>query len=168
MDILVRNITTNTEMSLSLPMPILELEEKLGKDEYIIIEEDGTLPISEYTHILIINTFLENCQEDSVDEETLAILTSAGLSFEDMVKAVSEDSYTIIDFTEETASWMTPDINNDNDKGLCLYSNGYTHLPFAYEESMQDYIDWAKVWRDAKCQGWTAIRYNNREYLVAA
>lgn len=90
MEILVRNITVNTEMRLNLPMPILELEEKLGKGEYIIIEDDGTLPISEYTHIMTINTFLENCREVSVDEETLAILTSAGFSFEDMVKVVSK------------------------------------------------------------------------------
>lgn len=88
MEILVRNITVNTKMRLNLPMPILELEEKLGKGEYIIIEDDGTLPISEYTHIMTINTFLENCREVSVDEETLAILTSAGFSFEDMVKVV--------------------------------------------------------------------------------
>lgn len=169
MKIRLRELKTNKETNLELPMSILELEEKLDfNKEYIIVEDDNTLPVAENTSILGLNTFLDNCRENGVDEDILSILTKANYTFEEIVESIKNDTFVIIDFTETTKNWMTPDIHNDSDKGLCMQEKGHVVFPFEYDESILDYIDWAKVWRDAECSGWRTARHDFHDYLVIA
>lgn len=166
MEIIARNITKNKDIKLELPMTALELEEKLGRDEYIIIEAENILPAGPYSSISEINTFLDNCREVGCDEDELAILTQADYTFEEIKNMVENGSYEIIDFTETVKTWSSGDIHSDYDKGLCLHVNGFSDLPFQYDDSMEDYINWEVVWTNAECSGWRTARHNYHDYIV--
>ena len=168
MELIIRNITKDEEITIDLPMNILKLEEILGKDEFIIIDAENILPVSTYDSIIEINTFLENCMENDVDEDELAILKQAGYTYGEIKDMVIAGGYTIINFTEETAEWSSADIYSDYDKGLCLQTSGYAELPFKYDDSMEDYISWEKVWFDADGNGWRTARHDYHDYIVHA
>lgn len=168
MKIYVRNITKNKDMEIELPMNVLKLEEKLGVDEYIIVEAENILPVDAYSSISEINTFLDNCREVGVYEDELAILKHAGYIFEEIRDMIANERYVVIDFTETTRKWSSGDIHSDSDKGLCLHINGYSNLPFKYDDSMEDYINWEVVWTEAESSGWRISHHDSHDYLVRA
>ena len=168
MEVIIRNITKDKEETLDLPMNILKLEEILGNDEFIIVDAEKVIPVSTYDSIIEINTFLENCMENDVYEDDLAVLAKAGYTFDEIRNMVEDGSYIIIDFTNETAGWPSADIFSDYDKGLCLQTSGYAELPFKYDDSMEDYISWEKVWFDADGNGWRTARHDYHDYIVHA
>ena len=172
MNIVIRNITKDTDVTLHLPMKKVLDEILNAEDEYIIVDHDETLQVSEYDNIRELNDFLLSCEENGISKETLALLSS-NYSYSEVVNMVKEENYTIIDFTAETAGWNYGnggDINSDDDKGRVLHSNGM--LLFDWEKDvpitkeMEDYIKWEHLWTMAETLGWEAVNHSNRAYLM--
>lgn len=170
MRIWIRNLTKGKDFSLNLPMTETELDNVLNpNDEYIIIESD-VLDVGEYDGIDELNKFLIECEENGVDEETLMILSEI-LLYHEVIEAVRNGSYQVIDFDIETANWSSSSIASDFDKGMVVFDNGFNPFDFEMTEDIYDWINWESVWINAHCQGWQAvtIRKNNgylNSYLV--
>ena len=171
MKVWIRNLTKNTEKELTLPMS----EEKLDKainpdDEYIIVDcsTAGFTP-GEYDSIDELNSFLAECNENEVSEDTLNILSKV-LSYTEVMKFVESERYHIIDFDEITDEWHCcygGDFTDADDKGLCLVESG-CYYPFEFEitKVMEKWIDWSAVWAQAEIDGWNEVKYKNKHYLV--
>lgn len=162
--VILRDITYNADVVKELPVAELQLEEG---HEYIIADYEGVLEPDEFDSIHALNDFLKYCVENDISEDTLSILSNAYF-YKEVVESVMSDNYTIINFTDETASWNngTGGNHNEEDMGRCLYESGYYMLPFEVTEEMTDWIDWAQAWTDASCQGWVEVNYKDSLYLV--
>ena len=169
MRITVRDLTQNVDFNISLPTESENLRKSLREGhEYIIIDHDGILRPGELSDINELNDFLIYCKENDIDDNTLRILSVTYL-YEEVLECVKRDSYTIVDFTSETAEWFCGvggDYSDNEHLGLCLFSAGYGNLPFPYTEEMEDYIKWEYVWTDAQCTGWRRVIVENKCYLV--
>lgn len=165
--IIIRDLVTYEDITLVLPKENEELDKIINNGhEYIIVDSiDGILYPGTYSSIKKLNHFLIECKENDVDEETLRIL-SQRYFYDEVIEKVTEGNYTIIDFDFVTAFWLCSDINDDRDKGLVLYEEGYARLPFEIDDSMQDWIRWENLWNEAECDGWDVVKINNHGYLV--
>lgn len=163
----LRNITTDVDFMLNLP--VNNLNEILDKDcEYIITECDVLSP-SEFDSIHELNNFLEGCEQNGIDEETLEVL-SAKYLYHEVIQIVNDGTFTIIDFDMETADWYGGsggDLWRDTDKGMCLYDGNY-YNPFQFDMSKEIYewINWESVWISAAIDGWKTVNVNRKHYLV--
>ena len=171
MRVWVRNLTKDIDKEIILPMTEEKLDKALNtNDEYIIIDYDAkVLSPGQYDSIDELNEFLTECKEDGIEEETLGVLSRV-LLYSEVIEHVRESKYTIIDFDFESYGWNNGnggDFNSDHDKGLVLHKCGYK-LPFEnkYDDSMEDWIDWASLWTDAWCNGWHKVKFNDSCYLV--
>jgi hypothetical protein len=169
MKVWIRNLTKDTEMELELPMEEQELDKAINpKDEYIIIDSE-VLEVGEYNSIDELNDFLVGCRQNGISEEELEVLSKA-MFYHEIIEAVRERSYCIIDFDAETSDWCFGhggDITSDFDKGMCLFDSGfYNPFQFKMTDAIHVWIDWAAVWRDAETSGWMMARVNNNGYLV--
>lgn len=165
MRIWIRNLTKDIEYQLTLPMIETELNNAFSpNDEHIIIDSE-VLDVGEYDSIDELNKFLIECEENGVDEETLMILSKV-LFYHEVVEAVRNGTYQIVDFDMETANWSTSSIASDSDKGMVVFDNGFNPFDFEMTEDIYDWIDWASVWVNANCQGWQEVTINYHSYLV--
>lgn len=164
-NVTIRDLTTNQDISLDLPMADIESVLKQNH-EYIVVDYDGSiLRCGEYANINDINDFLLYCQENDIDETTLSILTKVCYGYSEVREKIESENYTIVDFTSITSAW-NGDITDADDKGLCLFEAEQLSLPFTYEPAMEDYIRWDAFWRDANCSGWQAVTVSDNDYLV--
>lgn len=169
MKVWIRNLTRDTETELELPMDERELDKIINpKDEYIIIDSE-ILNVGEYDSIDELNEFLFLCKENGISLDELEVLSKVML-YREVLYAVDNQTYSIVDFDEETSGWLCGhggDITSDFDKGMCLYDSGY-YNPFQFEmtDSIHVWIDWAAVWIDAETSGWMSVIINNNGYLV--
>ena len=163
----VRNLTKNVDVELKLPME--EIEKTINpNDEYIIIDSER-IDVGEYESIYRLNNFLLECKENGINFEDLCILSRI-MYFHEVVDAVENGSYIIVDFDAETSHWLFGrggDITSAFDKGMCLYDGGY-YNPFNFEmtDSIHCWIDWEAVWRDANVSGWHTVTINGDGYLL--
>jgi hypothetical protein len=162
--VILRDITVNKDVVKELPVANLQLEE--GR-EYIIADYESILDPSEFDSIPALNDFLKYCEENDISEDTLSILSKVYF-YKEVVEAVMNDNYTIINFTDETADWNYGSGGNhtEEDMGRCLFETGCYLLPFEVTEEMVDWIDWSHAWTDACCQGWVEVNYKDNLYLV--
>lgn len=172
MRITVRDITINNyfiginEFDLELPMKTSKLINKLNKEhEYIIVDHDNTLKLDEYYDIVELNEFLLLCKEKEITESELKVLSSYYYIY-DLVDKVKDEDYIIIDFDMITAFWLNPDVNNDRDKGLCLFTEGYYFPPFDVTDANEDWIRWELLWEEAESDGWVHVRVDEINYLI--
>ena len=171
MRVWIRNLTKDIDKEIELPVEEKELDKILNpNDEYIIIDYDAkVLSPGQYDSIDELNNFLLECKEDGIEEETLGILSRV-LLYNEVIEHVRNGNYTIVDFDDITSGWnygYGGDFTSDYDKGLALHEYGYP-LPFEglYDESMEDWIEWDKLWTDASCSGWHEVIFNDGCYLV--
>lgn len=173
MEIVLRNLTNDQDMNLHLPMGERTLENILVPGhEYIIVDHDRTLNVSEYDSIREVNDFLLSCKDDyATDENTLEILSSNFL-YGEVLEMVREGSFFLINFTEATEGWNFGnggDINSEEDKGRILHENG---MRFDWEKEhpitkeMEDYIKWDCLWNTAESNGWVSFSHKGNDYLV--
>ena len=88
MDVFLRNITTDEDVEVSLPMDSGKLKELTGKDEWIIADS----PVGEeLTSILMLNELVKR-----FGEENLMVLAEAFLLSE--IEEKEPDDFVIIDF----------------------------------------------------------------------
>lgn len=174
----VRDITVDEDIHLILPMEETELNNKLNpKHEYIFINWDCVLNLTEYSSIKVVNDFLLYCNENGVDELTIRILSEVmGVNFcnekdeEFFIKKLEDHDYEIVDFDEITKNWSYANIHNNSDKGLALYTAGFMKPPFEVTDEMEDWIKWEILWNNATTSGWEEITIglNFHDYLVRA
>lgn len=95
MDVFLRNITTDEDVEVSLPMDSERLNELTGRDEWIIADS----PVGEeLTSILMLNELVKR-----FGEENLMVLAEAFLLSE--IEEKEPDDFVIIDFDNETACY---------------------------------------------------------------
>ena len=166
MNIWVRNLTTDYDKKLLLPMDIEELEHELSDGEYIIIDYDEGLRPYEYSSITELNIFLSEYCNDEVE---LAILSKAFL-YDEVLEMVKNESYSIINFTAETMHWgCGKDIYNEDSLGRVLHDYGVIfdwERKYPITEEMEDDIQWENLWRTAECNGWQTVTYKDNDYIV--
>lgn len=158
MDVFLRNITTDEDVEVSLPMDSEKLKELTGKDEWIIADS----PVGEeLTSILMLNELVKR-----FGEENLMVLTEAFLLSE--IEEKEPDDFVIIDFDSETACCNDGNgfIFTDWEKGFVLHDLGYVNFPFKYTDEMEGYVKFEQLWYTAESSGWNAVIINGRPYLV--
>ena len=167
MRVWVRNLTKDFGFGINLPME--ELKDVFSPHDEYIITDSEILDVGEYDSIYELNNFLLYCKENDISDETLEILSKAML-YKEVIEAVEKESYIIVNFDSETASWYEGrggDITNDSHKGMCLFDNNY-YNPFGFEmeASIYDWIDWDSVWTQATTENWQEVKVGLRNYLV--
>lgn len=168
MKVWVRNLTMDRDMEIELPMDERNLNIVLPPDnEYIVIDSE-ILDVEQYASVHGLNSFLFDCKENGVSLNDLEVLSKV-LLYHEVIEAVDNQSYCIVDFDAETSDWgeYGGDINNDTHKGMCLYDSGiYNPFNFEVTDDIHDWIDWASVWINANTEGWQVVRINGHGYLV--
>lgn len=172
MKIWVRNLTKNLEKSLTLPMDGEELKKVLGKDEWIILDSESALRPDEMDSITELNDFLNECKELGVCDDVLGILSVPFLYCE-VMEMIRAESWTIINFDNETGTWDYGNGGNfwdDSDKGRVLHDCEYVQFDWERKypivEEMEDDIEWENLWTTAQCLGWREVTYKGYHYLV--
>lgn len=158
MDVFLRNITTDEDVEVSLPMDSGKLKELTGKDEWIIADS----PVGEeFTSILMLNELVKR-----FGEENLMVLAEVFLLSE--IEEKEPDDFVIIDFDSETACYNDGNgfIFTDWEKGFALHDLGYVDFPFKYTDEMEGYVKFEQLWYTAESSGWNAVIINGRPYLV--
>ena len=157
-------ISFKADITIKLPMEEAKLKEILGDDEWIIVDA----PLGdEHTSILKLNKVCRFWTE-KYSENDLNIVAQSYL-FSEIAEAMDADiEFIIVSYEDIASEW-----NNGNGYypsedwlGLALFTAGYAHLPFKYEEAMEDYIRWDNVWHTAESEGWRHISYGGRTYMV--
>lgn len=175
----IRDLTVDKDINLNLPMKEAELDNVLNPEhEYIFVDWNGPLKLTEYSNINEVNEFLLYCKEKSIDEITIEILSECAFERfcnetdkESFIKKLENYDYEIIDFDEVTKDWSCASIYDDRDKGLALFIEGM-NLPFNITRElaieMEDWIRWENLWNESESDGWKVITIGSdlHSYLV--
>lgn len=150
-------------------LPVSNVNDILKPNCEYIITDCQILNPDELDSIHELNDFLNGCEENGIDEETLMILSATYL-YHEVIEMVVDGTYTIVDFDGETAHWNCGrggDFTNAHDKGMCVHEYGY-YNPFDFEmtDDIHDWIDWESVWRNAETEDWREVCVNGKHYLV--
>lgn len=144
------NYTTQEAGRLIFPLTSEKIDENKYAGQEIMI--DGC----EYFSFLGVGknieefqNFVEVINESGTSEEGLKILSKTYLPEEIYEILKDGDSFVIVDFDQETYGWSAASIISDDDKGRVLYECGYTVFPVEVPEELEDYMDYAALWRDA-------------------
>ena len=169
MKVWIRNLTKDKDVEIILPMDEDVLDSILDpNDEYIILDSE-ILNVGQYESIDVLNAFLCICKDSRIPMEELEVLSKVML-YHEVMEAVENETYWLIDFDVETAHWNCGhggDITSHADKGMCLYDSGlYNPFPCEVKEEMYDWINWEYVWINANCEGWQTVTVNGHGYLV--
>lgn len=162
MAVTIRNITKDTTMNfdndhtIHLPMRESLLKHFLGRGEWIIVDS----PVgNEFTDIFDLNKLAQHFEKEDFE------ILSRTFLFEELMEL---ETYSIINFTEETAQYNTGNGVYADDwwKGYVLHNLGYEVFPFTYTDDMEDYVKFEQLWYTAFSEGWREISYNGNLYLV--
>jgi len=171
MEITIRNITKDNDVSINLPMETEKLTNLLGNDEWIIIDCPADCSYmgsyAELTDIMKLNEIVRLYHIVFIDEYA-----------DDMLQMLCKTYYLnevenpcdviIIDFDAETETWGCGNgvPFTDEWKGLLLFTLGLAALPFPYTSEMEDWINWEMLWNQAETEGWREVYYNGNHYIV--
>lgn len=162
MNIWVRNLRTLRENMIELPQAITdsfveEVRERLGSDEYIIIEHSLPFHISEFTHVICLLELLQKLNDEmpfGVESAEFAALCEAADNAEEVLSCVREEKYVLV--SENEIGWT--DNPDETDFALCIVESGLYHLPFEYRKEMESFIDWSRLWSEMESSGWMLTR----------
>lgn len=155
----IRDLTNGEEFPIVLP----DTEGKLRPNhEYIIL--DGVIDCGEYA-IRELDNFLKENPE--VELDTILILQKAFL-WSEITEAIENESFSIINFTNETSDWYggSGAMSSDENLGLLMYELDFNELPCEVPSDLIDYINWEANWTSLQCQGWQTVNYNREVYIV--
>lgn len=157
---------------LQLPMESEKLNEVfntiVGKNqESIILDYDAPFEISEWENVFSLNEFLQNINENGVDDLTARIIFKIADSKEEAMEKLESECYTIIDVDSVSQKWSCA-LDPEELYGMVLNEVGYNNL---FEEpipdDMVDYINFKQVWTALSVNnGWQAVTIDNGTYLV--
>lgn len=158
---------------LQLPMESEKLNEVfntiVGKNqESIILDYDASFEISEWENVFSLNEFLQDMDENGVDDLTAKIIFKIADSKEEAMEKLESGCYTIIDVDNVSYGWSTS-LNSEKLYGMVLNEEGYNNLfEKPIPEDMIDYINFEQVWTALSINdGWQEITIDNNTYLVA-
>lgn len=158
---------------LHLPMDSEKLNEVfntiVGKDqESIILDYDAQFKISEWENVFSLNEFLQNMDENGVDDLTAKIIFKIADSKEEAMEKLESGCYTIIDVDSVSYGWSAS-LNSEKLYGMVLNEEGYNNLfEKPIPEDMIDYINFEQVWTALSINdGRQEITIDNNTYLVA-
>lgn len=140
----------------------------VGKNqESIILDYDAPFEISEWENVFSLNEFLQDINENGVDDLTARIIFKIADSKEEAMEKLESGCYTIIDVDSVSQRWSCS-LNLEELYGMVLNEVGHNNL---FEEpipdDMIDYIDFEQVWTTLSINdGWQAVTINNETYLV--
>lgn len=157
---------------LSLPMESDKLDNIynaiVGKNqESIIFDYDAPFYISEFENVFSLNEFLQDINENGVDDLTVKIIFEIADSKDEAIEKLENGCYIIVDVDSVSNGWSTA-LDNEEIYGMVLNEEGYNNL---FEEpipdDMIDYINFEQVWTALSINdGWQAVTINNETYLV--
>lgn len=157
---------------LQLPMDSDKLQsiynEIVGENqEYIILEYDAPFNISEYENIFDLNEMLENITDCGLDENELQALFKVNPDREEVLEAIENGNFIIINVDEVSAGWSVS-LNRDVIYGMVLEDQGYNNLfSQPIPEEMIDYIDFEQIYTCLSVNdGWQPVDVGNITYLV--
>ena len=141
----------------------------VGKNqESIILDYDAPFEISEWENVFSLNEFLQDMDENGVDDLTAKIIFKIADSKEEAMEKLESGCYTIIDVDNVSYGWSTS-LNSEELYGMVLNEEGYNNLfEKPIPEDMIDYINFEQVWTALSINdGWQEITIDNNTYLVA-
>lgn len=157
---------------LQLPMDSDKLQSVyngiVGKNqEHIILDYDAPFNISEYENIFALNETLENLSECGLDSDMLTALFKVNPDRDEVLEAIENDSYSIINVDEVSSGWNTS-LNREEIFGMVLNEEGYNNLfSQPIPEEMIDYIDFSQIYTCLSVNdGWQPVDVGDITYLV--
>lgn len=135
--------------------------------ESIILDYDAPFEISEWENVFSLNEFLQDINENGIDDLTARIIFKIVDSKEEAMEKLESECYTIIDVDSVSQGWSCA-LNSEELYGMVLNEEGYNNLfEEPIPEDMIDYIDFSQVWTALSVNdGWQAVTINNETYLV--
>ena len=137
--------------------------------ESIILDYDAPfeISISEWENVFDLNDFLQDINENEVDDLTARIIFKIADSKEEAMEKLERGCYTVIDVDDVSQEWNCT-LNPEELYGMVLNEVGYNNL---FEEpipdDMIDYIDFEQVWTALSINnGWQDVTIDNKTYLV--
>lgn len=140
----------------------------VGKNqEHIILDYDASFDISEYENIFALNETLENLSECGLDDDMLTALFKVNTDRDEVLEAIENDSYSIINVDEVSSGWNIS-LNHEEIYGMVLEEEGYNNLfSQPIPEEMIDYIDFAQIYTCLSINdGWQPVDVGDITYLV--
>lgn len=157
---------------LALPMDSEKLNKVfntiVGKgQESIILDYDASFEISEWENVFSLNEFLQDINENEVDDLTTKIIFKIADSKEEAMEKLESGCYTILDVDSVSYGWDTS-LNSEEIYGMVLNEEGYNNLfETPIPEDMIDYINFEQVWTALSVNDeWEEITIDNNTYLV--
>ena len=157
---------------LQLPMNSEKLQSAyndiVGKDqEHIILDYDAPFDISEYENIFTLNEMLENLSDCGLDDDMLTALFKVNFDRDEVLEAIENDSYSIINVDEVSAGWSVS-LDSETLYGMVLNEEGYNDLfSQPIPEEMIDYMDFAQIYTCLSVNdGWEPVDVGDMTYLV--
>lgn len=157
---------------IQLPMDLDKLQSIYNNivgenQEHIILDYDAPFDISEYENIFTLNEMLDNLSECGLDNDMLMVLFKANPDHDEVLEAIENGTYSIINVDEVSADWNTS-FNREEIFGMVLNEEGYNNLFYQpIPEEMIDYMDFAKIYTCLSINnGWQPVDIENVTYLV--
>lgn len=157
---------------LQLPMESDELQSIynniVGKNqEHIILDYEAPFDILEYENIFTLNEILENLSECGFDYDMLTVLFKVNPDRNEVLEAIENGSYYIINVDEVSAGWSVP-LDREELFGMVLNKEGYNNLfSQPIPEEMIDYMDFSQIYTCLSInEGWQPVDIGNVTYLV--
>ncbi len=157
---------------LQLPMDSDKLQsiynDIVGKNqEHIILDYDAPFDISEYENIFTLNKAIENFADCGLDDDMLTALFKVKPDREEVLKAIENGSFDIINVDEVSAGWNVS-LDREEIYGMVLDTEGYNNLfSQPIPEEMVDYMDFAQIYTCLSVNnGWDPVDVRNVTYLV--
>lgn len=157
-NILLLNITKGNCQWIELPNE--NLDAIIDKECEYLIAESNLIDCNEFQNIYELNDIIKSWNRTGITETDIKILSKL-LTFEEMCECIEENRHYVVQpYCEWTEYPDTTDI------ALYLVTKGIINLPFQYDDTMEHYIDWGTVWREAEYNGWSYVFVDNVNYLV--
>ena len=157
---------------LRLPMDTDKLQsiynDIIGENqEHIILDYDAPFDISEYENIFALNDILENLSDCGLDSDMLTALFKVNLDRDEVLKAIENGDFTIINVDEVSKGWSIS-LNREEIYGMVLESEGYNNLfSQPIPEEMIDYMDFSQIYTCLSINdGWQPVDVGDITYLV--
>ncbi len=162
----VYNYSTHKSKTVTFPLTNAQMDKLLSEGEVMvdsceILELEGEVGMTVKEFNDIVNLF----SEKQIKPEVLEILSRTYL-LKEIVEYI--DEITIIDYDAETTDWLSSDFYSESDKGRVIYDAAYATFPVKVPEELEEYMDYAMLWRDAEINmGLRCVTVRGNNYIVA-
>ncbi len=158
------NYTAQDTVNETFPLNSEKMQGYINSGQEIMVDsvEGATIGGEVGMSLREFNEAAKAIAESGMTDEEFKILGKTYL-FKEIYEKIN-DSYTIIDFYGETAGWASSDFYNEGDKGRILYDLGYASFPAEVPEELEEYMDYAMLYRDTEIN--LGIREVDGRYMV--